>query len=209
MCHSHAFLLRGVKMKDYIFSFVRSIGVAIVLRSKKINGILTYYLVDWLGNDGQYYSLLAMCNETQFVTKDMLLLGESKDSLEVNSLTSNLRQSASKSDWVIDKWDVSEIKKIDAFLEQKLQWINDLNCEELSINGYCVTSILLEMHPVFQYVVQYEYRGRLNALVLPMQQQMTLVAETRECYEFLSGILHTLGLTKYFTIDGEPHNYIN
>lgn len=68
-------------MKDIIFEFVRSFGVLIILRKKLISGALDYYFIDWIGTDSQFYSLLVICNESQILSKDVIAIGSSDESL--------------------------------------------------------------------------------------------------------------------------------
>lgn len=194
-------------MKHLINKFVKSIGASIILRSKKFDGLLTYFLIDWIGTDSQYYSLLAICNDTQIITRQVLLLGDCDDGDFVNPLQSNLRQSSSKESWVRDRWDLEEVKKIDEFLTYKLNWIESLDYCSIDCNGYETTGVSLILRPVFEYAISYSDAGHYRTLVLPMNGGYSINADSKEHYEFLIGILETLGISKYFKLNVEKHEY--
>lgn len=196
-------------MKHLINKFVKSVGASIILRSKKFDGLLTYFLIDWIGTDSQYYSLLAICNETQIITRQVLLLGDCDSGGFVNPLLSNLRQSSSKEDWVLDRWDFEEIKKIDEFLKYKIHWIESTDFCSIDCNGYKINGVSLIFRPVFEYVISYSYEEHYKTLVLPMDDGYSVNADSKEHYEFLTGVLETLGIERFFKINGEKYEYVN
>lgn len=194
-------------MKHIVNQFVKSIGASIILRSKKFDGLLTYFLIDWIGTDSQYYSLLAICNDTQIITRQALLLGDCADGDFVNPLQFNLRQSSSKDKWVLDRWGLGEVKKIDEFLKYKLNWIKSLDFCSIDCNGYKITGVSLILRPVFEYVISYSDGKQYKTLVLPMDSGCSINADSREHHEFLQRILETLGISGCFKINDEKHEY--
>lgn len=182
-------------MKSMIMKFVKSVGVLVQLRSKKYTGVVDYYLIDWLGCDGHYYSLLVICNETQLFMKRIEAIGDSMD--EISTLTSGLRQFDEKIDWVLGKWKIEDAVKYDNLLIKCLNGLQLDNCDK---NGYEVNTFVVAVRPAAQYVISYAKGVRTYTLSLTLGERGSVLADSEEHKEFLLGLIEATGLGKYYDV---------
>lgn len=170
--------------------------------------MLSYSLIDWLGKDLCYYSLLAVYNETQVFAGDHpLLQGESNEcdvGTAANPLSSNLRQFRSKEDWVVGKWEMTDVQRINEFLKYRLAHITLDGCDtdECRINSFGIF-----LHPAVQYTINYLFNDRNLLCIFPMATMQTLQAETPEHAQFLYNVVKTLHLQGSINIELEGNRW--
>lgn len=187
-------------MKEFIMQYVKEIGVFLLLSCKCFEETLTYYIIDWIDKDGKYYSLLAMCNDTQIFTKHTITIGEADT--EVNPLVSNLRQFDCKNDWNRGRWVFNDVKKMDAFLKHSYA---DVALSDCDTENYKIIAFGVTIRPILQFIVSYVNGYNVRCLSLYPEKNQVLLYDSLEHFMFLKRIISQLNLTEYYRLEAATH----
>lgn len=192
-------------MKNTIIKYIKSIGVSVSLRFKAIDGLLTYYVADWLGTDKKYYSLLVICNETQiFASNNLGLTCEEIKSDELkpaSRLTANLRQFDEKLDWALGQWDLEQIKSYDAFLKKSISefTLDDCDTEDCTLDVFSIS-----LHPIVQFIIGYTINEDKKTIALSLGNEAMLLVESTSEQAFIQNVINALSLEKYYSVEVKP-----
>ena len=103
-------------MKRVLDAYLKSKRIAAFLGRKRVETFITVEVINFLGVNGCYYSLLVGYNQTEFLTAssgNQKYLGERKNALDLfDQLDNNLRIFNSREDWVDGKYDEVDIDKL-------------------------------------------------------------------------------------------------
>lgn len=181
-------------IQDYVFDYVRSIGVKVLLMSKKTSGILDYYNIGWIDRYGMYYSLFVPANETQVFSSEQLLIGQYSTGY---TLARNLRCFHSKSEWLNGRWGPDFADRMDKSLSMQL-----LLKSKYQYEGYgCrICSIVFATRPVLSVSVVY-HKGKtmIDSFTTIIGHKLWLQCDV-DVAAFIEHVVIDLGLQQYLEI---------
>lgn len=182
-------------MKDLIVSFVKSLGVTVMLSQKVFSDLLDFYCLNWLGSDDRYYSLLVPCNETQIFTAERLLLGEPCSGCAIGA---NLRVFATKQEWLDGRWSLSDAERADKVLAE---WIRKkCNCCYEGY-GYKVHTVVCTTRPFLSISVACQRGNDLAGSFTVTTGSVSVVRCGRDLALFISEVSAELGCSQFLQIE--------
>lgn len=145
-------------MKDVITRFIKSLGVAVVLRNKHFEDAIRFDIIDFLGVDDKYYSFMVAYNDTRFFVGSTSLLGDGNSADLFTKLTANLRSFESKDLYATGRYEEAAVQ---AFKQQFKRDFN-LFADDLvghTVGGFLVTGVEVWVNPIACMNLKYSYGG--------------------------------------------------
>lgn len=183
-------------MREVINSFIKKIGVDIILSKAEIDGLLHVFYYNWFGTDGKYYSLLAPCS-TNHCYSPNITIGTSGYSLQ-EALRKNLRCFESKEAWHDGMWTRKQAEDFNKALEREL-----LNREEYSVcvGGYTVHGVQLHVQPELGISIWYK-KEDLDCFTIWYATKTTL--ETKD--PLFKAFIDSLGFKEFIEVTVKQDN---
>lgn len=163
-----------------------------MLNSQVHKGLLTVYCLDWIGDDGKFYSLFVACNDTQIFITPQLRIGVGADTSIESLFFKNLIVSDTKSEWNEKRWKSSYAKVFDA---EVLKEIKKFTLPDITNELYAVSSFHVFLNPALGFSLIYHSKsGNYEGVLTFWNQCKTrLNYKDRTFYEFITD----LGLSRF------------
>ncbi|MEY8334662.1 hypothetical protein AALB53_16380 [Lachnospiraceae bacterium 47-T17] len=188
-------------MRRVIDSFIKSIGVSVILERKVFRGLLDVYYYNFIGKDDKFYSFLVACNDTQiildpqkyfmfasdFCDEDaelkVLSLQYCVDEMDVDLLLArNLRVFCSKEDWIVGRWCTDSAKAFDQELRRTVKECFNECCR---VGEYELIQHSIWTRPALGFSIMYNKNGVFGGVVTVWHGSITELEYSQGLHDFL------------------------
>lgn len=151
-------------MTKVINSYVKSIGIKMILSNDVIYGFITIIRMNWIGGDDRYYSLLVPFNETTIFDASDCTVQYTNMSF-VSMLKKNTRIFDSKDEWMQGVWSKDYATKYSSNLKNGL--ISNVVTSKV-FGNYKVLEIIPYVKPCIGFTFWYEKldTNEINAITV-------------------------------------------